>query len=123
MIGVAAPLKQPALFSKLILVGPSPCYINDGDYFGRFSTDQIDELLEFLDNNHKGWSAAMAPRTLMASLAVPERTAAMAWAREELDGRHRPRRRKGSCAAADGASDNSATCGVSTKRRPAFPGC
>ena len=69
MIGVAASLKQPALFSKLILVGPSPCYINDGDSVGGFSTDQIEELLEFLDNNHKGWSAAMAPRTLVAPVA------------------------------------------------------
>ena len=62
MIAVAASLKQPALFSKLILVGPSPCYIDDGDYVGGFSADQIDELLEFLDNNHMGWSAVMAPR-------------------------------------------------------------
>ena len=44
-----------------MLVGPSPRYIDDEGYTGGFSADQIEELLEFLDTNHMGWSAAMAP--------------------------------------------------------------
>lgn len=61
MLGIIAAAKAPELFSKLILVGPSPSYINDGDYTGGFTRAQIDELLESLDNNHMGWSMAMAP--------------------------------------------------------------
>jgi sigma-B regulation protein RsbQ len=61
MIGVLAAKKAPDLFDKLVLVGPSPRYIDDGDYIGGFSEGQIHELLEFLDSNHMGWSQAMAP--------------------------------------------------------------
>lgn len=61
MMGVIAAHKAPDLFSKLILVGPSPSYINDGNYTGGFEKDQIEELLESLENNHLGWSMAMAP--------------------------------------------------------------
>lgn len=71
MIGVLASLKAPRLFSKLILVGPSPRYIDDGDYVGGFSTDQIKELLDFLTENHMGWSAAMAP-AIMGNADRPE---------------------------------------------------
>lgn len=61
MIGVMAARAAPELFSHLVLVGPSPKYIDEGDYVGGFSAAQIEELLEFLDSNHMGWSAAMAP--------------------------------------------------------------
>jgi sigma-B regulation protein RsbQ len=61
MVGVLASLKAPELFSKLILVGPSPRYIDDGDYVGGFGAAQIEELLGFLADNPMGWSQAMAP--------------------------------------------------------------
>ena len=61
MIGVLAARKAPDLFDTLVLIGPSPRYIDDKGYTGGFSRDQIEELLEFLDSNHMGWSAAMAP--------------------------------------------------------------
>ena len=61
VIGLMASLKAPKLFKSLVLVGPSPSYINDGDYTGGFTRDQIDELLEALDHNHLGWSISMAP--------------------------------------------------------------
>jgi sigma-B regulation protein RsbQ len=61
VIGLMASAMAPALFKTLILVGPSPCYINDGDYVGGFSKSEIEELLESMDNNHLGWSMAMAP--------------------------------------------------------------
>ena len=61
MIGVMAAIQQPELFSKLVLVGPSPCYINSEDYVGGFSRKDIEGLLESLDSNYLGWSAAMAP--------------------------------------------------------------
>ncbi|NIJ06495.1 sigma-B regulation protein RsbQ [Sphingomonas vulcanisoli] len=61
MIGVLASLSDPSMFSDLILVGPSPRYINDGAYIGGFDASDIDELLEALSDNHLGWSAMMAP--------------------------------------------------------------
>ena len=61
MVAVLASLKAPELCESLVLVSPSPCYIDDGDYVGGFSKAQIDELLESLADNYMGWSAAMAP--------------------------------------------------------------
>lgn len=71
MIGILAAKKAPELFEALVLVGPSPRYIDDGDYVGGFSKDQIDELLHFLDSNHMGWSHAMAP-VIMGNADRPE---------------------------------------------------
>jgi sigma-B regulation protein RsbQ len=61
MIGVLAAIKEPGRFAGLVLVGPSPCYIDDGDYAGGFTRKDIDDLLETLDSNYLGWSSAMAP--------------------------------------------------------------
>ena len=71
MIGALASIKAPGMFSDLIMVGPSPRYLNDEDYTGGFTSDQIDELLEFLAENHLGWSAAMAP-AIMGNVDRPE---------------------------------------------------
>lgn len=69
MIGVLAANREPHLFSDLVLVGPSPRYIDDDDYVGGFSRADIDELLESLESNYLGWSQAMAP----AIMGNPER--------------------------------------------------
>ena len=61
IIGALASLMAPELISELVMVGPSPRYIDDEGYHGGFSREQIEELLEFLAENHLGWSAAMAP--------------------------------------------------------------
>ncbi|MFC7380540.1 alpha/beta fold hydrolase [Brevundimonas sp. GCM10030266] len=63
MIGLLAARKAPHLFSELVMVGPSPRYIDDPEtgYAGGFTEAQIHELLDFLDSNHMGWSQAMAP--------------------------------------------------------------
>ena len=61
MIGVLATIEDPSRFSKLVLLTPSPRYIDDGDYHGGFSKADIDELLESLQQNYLGWSRAMAP--------------------------------------------------------------
>ena len=71
MIGALASLKAPEMFSDLVMVGPSPRYIDDDGYRGGFSRGQIDELLEFLAANHLGWSAAMAP-AIMGNPDRPE---------------------------------------------------
>jgi sigma-B regulation protein RsbQ len=71
MIGAVAAARSPGMFSDLVLVGPSPRYIDDAGYVGGFSAAQIEELLEFLDSNHMGWSQAMAP-AIMGNPDRPE---------------------------------------------------
>lgn len=71
MIGVLAAAAAPELFAKLVLVGPSPRYINDADYVGGFSADDINDLLESLESNYLGWSSAMAP-VIMGRADRPE---------------------------------------------------
>jgi sigma-B regulation protein RsbQ len=71
MIGVLAALQEPDCFERLVLVGPSPRYIDDGDYVGGFSREDIDGLLESLDSNYLGWSSAMAP-VIMGNPDRPE---------------------------------------------------
>ncbi|MFF4391904.1 alpha/beta fold hydrolase [Streptomyces sp. NPDC001552] len=61
MIGVRAAATAPERFCSLVMVGPSPCYIDDDAYRGGFSAEDIDELLESLESNYLGWSATMAP--------------------------------------------------------------
>jgi sigma-B regulation protein RsbQ len=71
MVGVLAVKKAPDIFDDLVLVGPSPRYIDDEDYVGGFSEAQIHELLDFLDSNYMGWSRAMAP-VIMGNADRPE---------------------------------------------------
>lgn len=61
MIGVLAAVREPERFARLVLVGPSPRYIDDDGYAGGFSEEDIDGLLESLEANYLGWSSAMAP--------------------------------------------------------------
>jgi sigma-B regulation protein RsbQ len=61
MIGVLALQEAPELFGALVMIGPNPRYIDDGDYVGGFSRADIAGLLDALDSNHLGWSAQMAP--------------------------------------------------------------
>lgn len=71
MIGILASLQAPELFDRLVLVGPSPRYIDDDEYVGGFAQTQIEELLEFLGENPMAWSAAMAP-VIMGNADRPE---------------------------------------------------
>jgi sigma-B regulation protein RsbQ len=61
MIGLLANLRSPELIKAQVMVGPSPCYINDGEYFGGFERSDIESLLETLESNYLGWSSNMAP--------------------------------------------------------------
>ncbi|MFI7357953.1 alpha/beta fold hydrolase [Streptomyces avidinii] len=71
MIGVHAAAAVPERISSMVMVGPSPCYIDDGTYRGGFSAEDIDELLQSLESNYLGWSAVMAP-VIMANPERPE---------------------------------------------------
>jgi sigma-B regulation protein RsbQ len=61
VIGVLAAAQAPSRFSRLVLVSPSPRYIDDPPYRGGFSEADIEELLDSLDSNYLGWSGAVAP--------------------------------------------------------------
>jgi sigma-B regulation protein RsbQ len=65
-ISMLATIKRPERFSGLVLVGPSPCLINHGDYHGGFERRDIDSFIEALENNFLGWSSTMAPAVLGA---------------------------------------------------------
>ena len=71
MIGVLAAIRAPGRIGALVLVGPSPRYIDDDDYRGGFSRGDVEELLESLESNFLGWSGAMAP-VIMGNPDRPE---------------------------------------------------
>ena len=61
MIGVLAANQEPDRFERLIMIGPSPRYINDEQYFGGFERKDIDGLFEMMDRNFIGWANFLAP--------------------------------------------------------------
>tara|TARA_R110001583_G_scaffold167625_1_gene320433 strand:+ start:570 stop:1376 length:807 start_codon:yes stop_codon:yes gene_type:complete len=69
VIGLLASVEAPAKFKCQIMIGPSPCYINDGDYIGGFSQADVEELCDTIDANYLGWSSTMAP----AIMGTPEK--------------------------------------------------
>ncbi|WP_329416237.1 alpha/beta hydrolase [Streptomyces sp. NBC_00704] len=71
MVGVLAARAAPERIGSLVMVAPSPCYIDSDGYRGGFSAEDIDELLESLESNYLGWSAAMAP-VIMGNPDRPE---------------------------------------------------
>jgi sigma-B regulation protein RsbQ len=71
MIGVLATCAEPDRFGALVMVGPSPRYVDDGDYVGGFSRSDIVGLLDALEANHLGWSTQMAP-VIMGNPERPE---------------------------------------------------
>ncbi|MFM0327566.1 alpha/beta fold hydrolase [Caballeronia glebae] len=70
-IGMLAAIKAPGRFAANVMVGPSPSFINDGEYVGGFERADIEELLETLEDNYLGWSSTMAP-AIMGAPDQPE---------------------------------------------------
>jgi sigma-B regulation protein RsbQ len=66
MIGMLAAIRAPERFLANIMVGPSPSFINDGDYVGGFTRQDIQNLLDTLEANYLGWSSTMAPAIMGA---------------------------------------------------------
>lgn len=72
MIGLLAAIREPELFERLVLVGPSPCYLNDPPHYrGGFERADIDALLELMDRNYIGWANHLAP-VVMRNAERPE---------------------------------------------------
>lgn len=66
MIGLLATIQRPERFAAQVMVGPSACYINDGDYIGGFNAEDIDGLLQLVDDNYMEWARRMAPAIMGA---------------------------------------------------------
>jgi sigma-B regulation protein RsbQ len=71
LIGAIAATREPVRFDRLVMIGPSPRYLNDADYVGGFERSDIDGLLDALDSNYLGWSSAMAP-VIMGNAERPQ---------------------------------------------------
>jgi sigma-B regulation protein RsbQ len=75
MVGVLAANEAPERFARLILVGPSPRYLNDApSYVGGFERADIEGLLETMEKNYIGWANFLAP-AIMKNPDRPELTA------------------------------------------------
>lgn len=61
MIGVLAIIKEPSIFTSMVFIAPSPCYINEQDYHGGFERKDLSDLLELMENNYLGWAGFLAP--------------------------------------------------------------
>jgi sigma-B regulation protein RsbQ len=61
MIGVLAARREPSRFSRILMVGPSPRYINDDGYVGGFEREDLEGLLDLMDKNYIGWASFLAP--------------------------------------------------------------
>jgi sigma-B regulation protein RsbQ len=60
-ISILSAIQEPDLFSKLILIGPSPCYINDGDYYGGFERADIEAMLDMMNTDYRSWAYMFGP--------------------------------------------------------------
>jgi sigma-B regulation protein RsbQ len=69
MIGLLASNRRPEAFAGHVMIGPSPCYLNDAAYAGGFDQEDIDSLLATLEDNYLGWAGSMAP----AIMGAPDR--------------------------------------------------
>ncbi|MCY7317756.1 MAG: alpha/beta hydrolase [Ramlibacter sp.] len=61
MIAILAAIRRPRAFRQLVLVGPSPCFLNDGSYLGGFEPDDLVAMLEAIDVQYEPWAHEMAP--------------------------------------------------------------
>lgn len=60
-IGMLASIARPELFDQLILIGPSPCFLNQPGYTGGFEREDLEGLLALMEQNHMGWADHLAP--------------------------------------------------------------
>jgi sigma-B regulation protein RsbQ len=62
MVGALAAIRAPRRFARLILVAPSPCYVNHPpEYVGGFERSDLEDLIEMMDRNYIGWATFLAP--------------------------------------------------------------
>lgn len=61
MIGMLAARIKPTFFQQMVMLAPSPRYINDPHYHGGFERTEIDELLCRMGDNYVGWASNFSP--------------------------------------------------------------
>lgn len=71
MIGMLAAIEAPDRFDRLVMIGPSPCYVNGEGYEGGFDRKDIDGLLDLMEKNYIGWAQFLAP-VVMKNADKPE---------------------------------------------------
>ncbi len=71
MIGLLAAVERPEYFSHIVMVSPSPCYINDEGYIGGFERRDIEGLIDTMEKNYIGWANFLAP-SIMGNKDRPE---------------------------------------------------
>jgi sigma-B regulation protein RsbQ len=69
MIGMLAAIEAPHKFAAQVMIGPSPCFMNDGEYVGGFNREEMDELLHLMDSSFDDWANYLAP----AIMGAPDR--------------------------------------------------
>jgi sigma-B regulation protein RsbQ len=61
-VGLLASIARPELFERLVLIGPSPCFLNEPpNYTGGFEREDLEGLLSLMDQNYIGWAQYLAP--------------------------------------------------------------
>ncbi|MCB2379763.1 alpha/beta hydrolase [Hymenobacter sp. BT635] len=61
MIGTLAAIAEPARFQQLLLLCPSPCYLNDDGYRGGFDRPDLEAMLTFMETDYVGWADTFGP--------------------------------------------------------------
>ncbi|KAJ0982121.1 hypothetical protein J5N97_010376 [Dioscorea zingiberensis] len=73
MIGILAAIRRPEVFSKLVLLGASPRFLNDRDYHGGFETGEIEKVFAAMEENYKAWASGFAPLAVGADVPAAVR--------------------------------------------------
>ena len=61
-IASIASLDRPKIIKKIVMVCPSPCFLNiPPDYQGGFERSDLEELIGLMDKNYIGWANYLAP--------------------------------------------------------------
>ncbi|WP_426490641.1 alpha/beta fold hydrolase [Hymenobacter sp. 102] len=77
MIGILAAIREPQLFQQLLLLCPSPCYLNEGSYHGGFARRDLEQMLDFMEQDFVGWAEYITP-FIMGNPDRPSLTAELA---------------------------------------------
>lgn len=73
MIGILASIRRPELFSKLILIGASPRFLNDEEYHGGFELGEIEKVFSAMEANYEAWVNGFAPLAVGADVPTAVR--------------------------------------------------
>jgi sigma-B regulation protein RsbQ len=65
VIALLAAEQRPDRFEHILLLAPSPRFINDPpDYLGGFEREDLDEMFQLMESNQFGWAQFLAPMAI-----------------------------------------------------------